>query len=144
MQINEFIEATARLETYYDKEYTTEQRSIMYEELKNLDITRYRQLISVVLRKCKFMPKLADFNEANIEEPYTTKQEETKIECKKCNGTCYILYTKIIKNGNIDFKNTYVAVCDCGNSKQYKGWEMKDTRNRSNYYTPLAKEIGLL
>jgi len=144
MQINEFIEATARLETYYDKEYTTEQRSIMYEELKNLDITRYRQLISVVLRKCKFMPKLADFNEANIEEPYTIKQEETKIECKKCNSTGYILYTKIIKNGNIDFKNTYAAVCDCGNAKQYKGWEISDKKHRSNYYTPLAKEIGLL
>ena len=144
MQINEFIEATARLETYYDKEYTIEQRSIMYEELKNLDITRYRQLISVVLRKCKFMPKLADFNEANIEEPYKTKQEETKIECKKCNGTGYIIYTKIVNDGIRQLKYSNAAICDCGNAKQYKGWEMKDARNRSNFYTPMAKELSLI
>ena len=45
MQINEFIEATSKLETYYGKEYSTEQRSIMYDELKDFDLNRYRQLI---------------------------------------------------------------------------------------------------
>ena len=35
MQLDEFIQATGRLETYYDKELKTDQMQIMYEELKN-------------------------------------------------------------------------------------------------------------
>ena len=101
MQIGEFIEATSRLEQYYDKEYTNEQRQIMFDELKDLEITRYRRLISAVIRKNKFLPKVSDIIEANIEEPYGTKNEDKEIiQCNKCNSTGYILYTKKVKNGD--------------------------------------------
>ena len=59
MQINEFIEASNRMERYYDKEYTSEQRQIMYEELKDWNINRYRKAVSIAIRNCKFLPKLA-------------------------------------------------------------------------------------
>ena len=54
MQSGEFIEATTRLEQYYGKEYTNEQRQIMFDELQNLPIERYRQLISMLIKKSKF------------------------------------------------------------------------------------------
>lgn len=144
MELSEFIEATSRVENYYGKEYTTEQRRIMHEELKNLTIERYRQLISAVMRKSKFLPKIADFMEANIEEPYSSnKEEKQKIECEKCKGTGYLIYTKVIPDGDHSIKNTYAAVCPCGNAKQYKGWEITDKRHRSEFYTPMAEEIGV-
>lgn len=144
MNRSEFIEATSRLEQYYDKEYNTQQMQIMYEELNGLTVERYRQLISALIRKSKFLPKVADIIEANAEEPYTNSNADRKvIDCKRCKGTGYVLYTKLIDNGVEKFKNTYGAVCKCGNAKQYKGWEISDVRYRTNFYTPLAQELGI-
>ena len=147
MQINEFIEATARLEDYYGKEYTKQQRQIMFDELKHLDIARYKKLVSTVLRTCKYLPKISDFIEADKEEPYISEniEEETKEkkDCQICNGTGYIIYKKKIKDGNKELVYDYVAICKCGNSKQYKGWEIQDTKHRSNYYTPHMEELGI-
>ncbi|MBR6688772.1 MAG: hypothetical protein IKL68_02010 [Clostridia bacterium] len=144
MTRSEFIEATSRLEQYYDKEYNTQQLQIMYEELSNFDVNRYRQLISAVIRKSKFLPKVADIIGANAEEPYTNSNADKEVvDCNKCKGTGYVLYTKLIDNGVGKFKNIYGAVCSCGNAKQYKGWEVNDSEHRTNFYTPLAQELGI-
>lgn len=144
MTRSEFVEATSRLEQYYAKEYTTQQLQVMFEELNNLTIERYRVLISAVIRKSKYLPKVADIFEANIEEPYTNSQpEQEKKECQKCNGTGYLIYTKIIKDGNRELRNQYACICTCGNARQYKGWEVTNKKYASEYYTPLAVEIGL-
>lgn len=60
MILSEFVEATSRLETYYEKEYTDEQRKIMFEEVKNMPIKKYQESINRCIRTCKFLPKLAD------------------------------------------------------------------------------------
>ena len=144
MQINEFIEVTGRIEKYYDKEYTKDQMTIMFDELGSLKIERYRQIVSAVIKKCKFLPKLADLVEANKEEPYTSnRDEQSKVECEKCNSTGYIIYTKAIKDGDREYKNQYASVCSCGNAKKYEGWNVSDKRYRSNYYTPTAQELGV-
>lgn len=143
MQIDEFINATSRLEKYYDKEYTTEQRKIMFDELQNLSIERYKQLISTLIRKSKFLPKVVDFAEVNMETPYMKQDETQKTECKKCNSTGYLIYTKIIKDGNRNLNYQYACLCNCGNAEKYEGWNTSDKRYRSNYYTPYAEEIGL-
>lgn len=69
--------------------------------------------------------------------------ESSKVECKKCNGLGYLIYSKIIKDGNRQFKNDYACICTCENTKQYKGWEVSDSRGKTNFYTPLAQELGL-
>ena len=143
MTSGEFIEATSRLEQYFGKEYTNEQRQIMFDELQNLSIERYKQLVSVVIRKNKFLPKVADFEEASIETPYINKQKTDKIECDKCNSTGYLQYTKKIKNGDSYIEYNYACLCTCGNAKRYEGWNVSDKRYRSEFYTPFAQEIGL-
>lgn len=144
MQLSEFIEATSRLETYYDKDYTNEQRQIMFEELQEMDIDRYKKLVSVVIRKNKFLPKVADIFEADKEEPYSQKQEEKeKIDCNKCKGLGVIVYKKKISNGLKMLEYEYAAICDCENEKIYKGWEISDKEHRSNFFTPTVNELGL-
>ena len=130
----EFIEETSRLENYYEKEYTTEQRRIMYEELKNIQIEKYRADIRQLLRTNKFLPKLADILAIDKETHIETKQENKITKCNKCKGTGYLLYTKIIKDGDKELKYQYAAICDCGNSKQYIGKEN---------YIPYASELGI-
>ena len=118
---------------------------IMYDELKDIEIERYRKLISIVIRKSKFLPKVADIIDANNEEPYTNnKNEQEKIKCKKCNSTGYIVYNKVMQDGNKKYTVHCGALCDCGNARQYKGWELTDTRYRTNFYTPYAKELNLV
>lgn len=60
MILSEFIEATSKLEMYYEKEYTDEQRKIMFEEVKDMPIKKYQELINNCIRSCKFLPKLSD------------------------------------------------------------------------------------
>lgn len=145
MEISEFVEATSRLEQYYGKEYRKEQLQIMFEELKEMQIERYKQLVSQAIKTCKFLPKVADFTQLDKEVQYTDtdKEENEKIECKKCNSTGYIVYTKKIKDGNKPYYCQYAALCDCGNAKQYKGWEISDKAHRSNYYIPTVQELRL-
>ena len=144
MTNGEFVEITSKLENYYGKEYSKEQRKIMFSELSNLDIDRYRKLVSVVLRKCKFLPKIVDFIEADKETPYSQQETELeKVECKKCNSTGYIVYTKLVADGDKKIPHQYAAVCNCGNAKQYKGWEVTDNRYKSEFYTPMIGELGL-
>ena len=59
MTSGEFIEATSRLEKYFERNYTTEQLQIMYEELKNLSIDRYKQIIARCIRNYKLLPRIA-------------------------------------------------------------------------------------
>lgn len=144
MTQSEFIEATSRIEQYYGKEYTNEQRQIMFKELGDIGIDRFRKLISAIIRKSKFLPKIADFIEVNIETPFVTQKDDLqKIECKKCNSTGYLIYTKIIKDGDKELKNQYACVCKCSNARKYEGWKVSDKRYRSNFFTPLAQELGI-
>lgn len=144
MTQSEFIEATSRIEQYYCKEYTNEQRKIMFKELGDIGIDRFRQLTSAIIRKNKFLPKIADFIEANIELPFSASKENLqKVECKKCNNTGYLIYTKVIKDGDRELKNQYACVCDCRNARKYEGWKVSDKQYRSNFYTPLVQELGI-
>lgn len=144
MTQNEFIETTNRIEIYFDKEYTNGQRQEMFKQLKDISIDRYRQLVSVVIRKNKFLPKIIDFIEANIQLPFSNEKNEIqKTRCKKCNSTGYLIYTKVIKDGDRDLKNQYACVCTCGNARKYEGWKISDKRFKSNFFIPLAQELGI-
>ena len=149
MQINEFIEATGRLETYYGKELTTEQMQIMFEELKNISIDRYVKLISKCLRKCRTMPRISDIISANMELSGETGQEEKRqvMPCSKCDGSGYVLYTKYIANGSIRIPYTFAARCDCENAQYvnskvstYKEFGI-EISNRVNQVNDISRSI---
>ena len=151
MTLNDFIEETSKIEQFYStaektKELTTEERKIWYDELKNIDISRYRQISRQVFRKCKFMPKLADIVSINEELPYqTSKKEERRVECSKCKGLGLIFYKKRINNGKSDIEYEFVARCECQNGLKhaYDGRKISDSEHRSNYYISTANQIGL-
>lgn len=132
MQLNEFIEATGRLETYYNKDLSTEQMKIMYEELKNISLERYKKLISKCLKTCKYMPKIADIMEANMELiGETVEEKKTVFACDKCEGTGYVFYTKFIQNNNMRIPYTHAARCVCENSVN------------ANQKIPTYEELGI-
>lgn len=144
MTIDEFITTTTEIENFYQKEISEEQKKIWFQELRKMDIKRFKYVISQVYRTCKFIPKLADIIEINASLGYSqVKKEEPTQKCNKCKGTGYITYWKKIKNGEKEIPCEYMAVCSCGKQKQYKGWEYPEERYRTNYYTPLAGELGL-
>lgn len=144
MTIDEFIIATTEIENFYQKEISDEQKKIWFQELKTMDIKRFRYVIAQVYRTLKFLPKLADIIEINTSLGYSqVKKEEISQKCNKCKGTGYITYWKKIKNGEKEIPCEYMAVCSCGKQKQYKGWEYPEERYRTNFYTPLAVEIGM-
>lgn len=113
MKIEEFDEETRKLEKFYDKEIPEEQRKVWYEELKKIDIIRYKYIIGQIYRKNKYLPKLAEILEVNNTIGYTEqlKQKEEKIKCDYCNGTGFIFYKK--KVGDIIYD--YVCRCNCVN-----------------------------
>lgn len=118
MTNGEFIEATSRLEKYFEKEYTIEQSKIMFEELKNLSIDRYKQIIAKCIRDKKFLPKIADILEINNELMIKkTREEVEEVECSKCNSKGFILYKK--KDPNTMQEYEYACRCTCKNANNY-------------------------
>ena len=146
MQIAEFVEETSQIEQFFEKELTDFQRENWYQELKYIDIERYRQIVKQVFRKCKFMPKLADIITIQEELPYQqNKKARQKTDCEKCKGEGFILYQKIINDGNRKIEYTYVARCTCQNAEDFKynGTKINDIKHRSKYYIPSVEEIGI-
>lgn len=150
MTVSDFIEETSKIERFYStegksRELTTEEKKIWYDELKNIDITRYRLIVKQVFRECKFMPKLADIINIQRELPYINKSkiEDKQVKCNKCEGLGFILYKKIVQNGEKQLEYEYIAHCNCQNGIKYAydGANISDTQHRSKYYIPNAQEI---
>lgn len=119
MELNEFIEANNRLEKYYEKEYTNDQMMIMYEELKNLSVERYKRLISQCIKTCKYMPKVADILKLNTDLIDQGREEEKRdyFLCDKCDKTGYVFFTQYKIDGKRKIPYTYAAKCTCENAK---------------------------
>ena len=144
MKFEEFMDSVSQMENFYDKKMTDEQKRIWFENLKPMSIERFRYIIANLFKTSKFIPKLADIFETNVTIGKIEKSiEERKDDCKLCNNTGYVTYQRIIKNGNKNIIYQYGAICSCNRKKQYKGWELSDERYRTDYYTPLASELGL-
>lgn len=57
----------------------------------------------------------------------------------------FIIYQKIIKNGDKEYSYDYVARCECDNGDVYKfnGNKVNDSKLRSKYYIPSITELHL-
>lgn len=136
MTQSEFVEATSRLERYYDKEYSNEQLKIMYDFLKDWNKEKYIKAINYCLQNNKYLPKIADLTGANIN---IAKVKEDKrisfVKCDRCNGEGFIKYFKEVKNGNDTLKYEYIALCICENAKKQK--------EINKYNLPTLVEVGL-
>ncbi len=129
MQISDFIEATSRLEKYFDKTYTTEQSKIMYEEMKELSIERYKMIVAQCIRNCKYLPKIAEILAINSEIRIQKNNENIEEEsCNICGSKGFILYTKLDKANNYNYQ--YVCRCKCKNANNFLSF-------------PLAIQVGI-
>lgn len=121
MTIEEFSKATEEIERFYQKEIPDEQKKIWFNELKGMEIKRFKYIISQAYRTLKFVPKLADIIEINTNLGYSqVKKEENQVKCSKCKGTGYITYKKLVPNGDKKMECEYMAVCDCGKEQNMK------------------------
>lgn len=116
MKIDEFMEETKKLERFYSKELTEEQKKIWFENLKKLTLLRYQYIIGVIYRKNKYFPTLADIIQINEETGMKKEEKKYKEEkCDICSNRGIIRYIKKI-NG-IDYD--YYCKCHCLNSNKY-------------------------
>lgn len=113
----EFIKITRDIEKYYDEEYNAEQRKYIFDTFKTMDKERFAILMQKTIKTCKYLPKLANLLELEQELPREKIPEKTKVDCKVCNGTGLVAYTKKMKNGDIEIPYQYVARCVCKNAE---------------------------
>lgn len=132
----EFIQATSRLEHYFDKEYKTEQLKIMFDFLKEWNIERYKKAINYCIRNNKYLPKIADLTNANTDSMQVGNKEAIDfVKCNKCNGEGFINYWKTDNNGGNSIQYEYLAFCTCENANKQ--------RTINGYDLPTLAEIGL-
>ena len=132
----EFIQATTRLENYYDKEYTTEQLKIMFDFLRGWTVEKYMKAINFCLKNNKFLPKIADLTNAEIDNNQVQNKEKIDfVKCDKCNGEGFIKYWKTIQNGGKPIQYEYIALCTCDNADKQ--------RSINGYKLPTLAEAGL-
>lgn len=140
MTKQEFLNYINQIENVYQgQELTSTEKEIWYENLSFMSIERFNYILAEIYKTSKFRPTLADILQMHKQIPYTEKPKEVKEDCKKCGGTGYIVYTKVI-NGN-PYK--YSAVCDCGRQERYDGKKCNEPKNKSEYYIPTISETGL-
>ena len=136
MTNEEFIQATSRLEGYFDKEYKTEQLKEMFIAVKGWTIEKYTKAVNYCIRNNKYLPKITDLTNADTA---TVQTQSTKVieysKCKKCNGEGFIKYFKEKIDGNRTLKYEYIALCTCQNAEKQ--------RQINKYNLPRLAEIGL-
>lgn len=135
MTNEEFIQATSRLEGYFDKEYKTEQLKEMFTVVRGWTIEKYTKAVNYCIRNCKYLPKIADLINADtvtVQTQSTKTIEYTK--CEKCNGEGFIKYFKKKIDGNRTLKYEYIALCTCENAKKQK--------EINKFNLPTLAEIG--
>ena len=118
MTAQEFINVTSRAETYYGKEYTNDQKKIMYDMLKTWTLKDYAKAITYCIENCKYLPKIADLKQfkADYKPNYKPEQDNFNyIDCKKCNKG-FISYYKPFEK----YKYEYIALCTCENGQERK------------------------
>ena len=132
----EFIQATTRLENYYDKEYTTEQLKIMFDFLRGWTVEKYMKAINFCLKNNKFLPKIADLTNAEIDNNQVQNKDKIDfVKCDKCNGEGFIKYWKTIQNGGKPIQYEYIALCTCDNADKQ--------RSINGHKLPTLAEVGL-
>ena len=132
----EFIQATTRLENYYDKEYTTEQLKIMFDFLRGWTVEKYMKAINFCLKNNKFLPKIADLTNAEIDNNQVQNKEKIDfVKCDKCNGEGFIKYWKTIQNGGKPIQYEYIALCTGDNADKQ--------RSINGHKLPTLAEVGL-
>ena len=136
MTNQEFIEATGRIERYYEKSYTDEQLKEMYEAVKSWDINKYAKAVTACIQNCKYMPKIIDIlNNEPFEKKENIQQFEF-VKCNVCNGEGFIKYFQKVRNGDSFINYEYIALCDCENGK--------NQRRYNNYNFPFASQLNLV
>ena len=115
MNMQEFLQATARAETYFDKQYSNEQSKIMYDTFKEWTLHDYAKALTYCIENKKFLPKIADIKEFKTEyrPDYTTKEEQKYKSCSKCKEG-FVFFKKKFENYMYEF----VALCTCENGQQ--------------------------
>ena len=117
MTNQEFTVEVEKMQRFYDKELTSDQKTIWYESLKDIGIKRFKYLIGEIYRTSKFFPSLSDFITLDRETGYLPPKEilNEKVDCEICEGKGFILYYK--EEG--DCKYCFVAKCNCQNAVNY-------------------------
>lgn len=136
MTNEEFVQATSRLEGYFDKEYKTEQLKEMFAVVREWTIEKYTKAVNYCIRNCKYLPKITDLTSADISTVNTQSNKNIEfVTCNKCNGEGFIKYFRQIKDGERVLKYEYIALCTCENAKKQ--------REINKYNFPTLAEIGL-
>ena len=136
MTNTEFVQATSRLEKYFDKEYKQEQLKEMYYMLKDWSIEKYIKAVTYCIRNCKYLPKLADLTNADVTSVKTQSSKDIDyVKCNKCNGEGFIRYFRQKNDGNRVLKYEYIALCICQNAEKQ--------RQINKYNLSTLAEIGL-
>ena len=132
----EFVQATSRLENYFDKKYTTEQMKEMFYMLKEWTLEKYVKSVKYCICNCKYLPKLVDLTNADISTVRTQSSKDIDfVKCNKCNGEGFIKYFRQKNDGDRILKYEYIALCTCQNAE--------NQRQINKYNLPTLAEIGL-
>ena len=60
MQRIEFQEQMIKLQTAYNKKFTSEELRIWFDEFKNISSDSFKNAVSKTIKELKFTPKIAD------------------------------------------------------------------------------------
>ncbi len=60
MQRKDFVEQMIKIQTAYNKKFSSEELKLWFEEFKNVSADNFKNSVSKTIKEVKFIPKIAD------------------------------------------------------------------------------------
>lgn len=119
MTIYEVADELQTLEEYYNKKYNGTQVTQIHHRFGELAKDTFKRMLNETMNFSKYLPLIPDFATAlnNVRQTYKYQDDFERVKCDKCNGSGYVIVTKIVKEGGDRYKYQYGFRCTCANGQ---------------------------
>ena len=119
MTIYEVADELQTLEEYYNKKYNGTQVTQIHHRFGELAKDTFKRMLNETMNFSKYLPLIPDFATAlnNVRQTYKYQDDFERVKCDKCNGSGYVVITKVVKEGGDRYKYQYGFRCTCANGQ---------------------------
>lgn len=119
MTIYEVADELQTLEEYYNKKYNGTQVTQIHHRFGELAKDTFKRMLIETMNFSRYLPLIPDFTIAlnNVRQTYKYQDDFESVKCDKCNGSGYVVITKVVKDGGDKYKYQYGFRCTCANGQ---------------------------
>ena len=107
------------LENYYNKKYNGTQVTQIHHRFGEIPKETFKLMLDEAMNFSRYLPLIPDLSTAlnNVRQTHKYEDNFERVKCDKCNGSGYVVITKVVKDGGETYKYQYGFRCTCANGQ---------------------------